>query len=35
MYWFPLDHLQRLVVILYYDVSVINISMKLFKAKTH
>ena len=33
LYWFPLDHLQRLVVILYYDMSAVYVRVKLFKAK--
>ena len=32
---FPLDHLQRLVVILYSDMFAIYICMELFKSKAH
>ena len=36
MHWsLPLDHLQRLVVILHNDVPAIYICMKLFKAKIY
>ena len=34
MYGFPLDHLQRCVVILYYYMFTIDVSMKPFKIKT-
>ena len=34
MYEFPLDHLQRLVVILYYYMSPIDICVELSKTKT-
>ena len=34
MYGLPLDHLQKLVVVLHCYVSVINVCMKFFKAKT-
>ena len=33
MYGFPLDHLQRLVIILYYDMSARYVCVKLFKTK--
>ena len=35
MYGFPLDHLQRLVVILYSDMFAIYICMELFKSKAY
>ena len=33
MYWFPLDHLQKLVIFLYYHMSAIYVCMKFSRPK--